>query len=222
MTATTSSPEVATPPPRSKSHLVALIVLALIGVAFAARIRSGGFIPGDDRILRFFAGLEAFAPKVVTNVVKLTSWLGSVLFVGPLSIYLARKYIRRSRHVAYVLPIAAIGASFVHLFIKIGLPRLRPTLFAALVKAPGEGTFPSGHAVNSAAFAMAAWLAVERLAPRWSRAFGLVACVLVAWVGCTRLYLQVHWPSDVVGGFAIGAAWALLVDQIVRLIHREA
>jgi undecaprenyl-diphosphatase len=171
---------------------------------------------GDEAVLRFFHGI-VFEP--LTSIVKLTSWLGSVFFVGPASVAYARWMVRRSRADAFQLPLAGLGASFVHLFLKILVPRPRPHLFAALVKAPGEGTFPSGHGVNITAFTVAAAFVAARYWPERTRTIAIVSTIVIAWVCATRLYLQVHWPSDVVSGVVIGATWALFLEVV---LHKES
>ncbi len=83
--------------------------------------------------------------------------------------------------------------------------------------------FPSGHAMGVAALVttglLLAWPALGRAARRWWLAAGIALCVLV---GLTRLWLGVHWLSDVVGGEAFGAGWTLLVVSVFgRLAARR-
>ncbi|HYI39036.1 MAG TPA: phosphatase PAP2 family protein [Allosphingosinicella sp.] len=72
--------------------------------------------------------------------------------------------------------------------------------------------FPSGHSAN----AMAGWLAIALLAasPRLRRPAVALALAIALITGLCRLVLQVHWPSDVVGGWAFGAAWTLLLVRL--------
>jgi undecaprenyl-diphosphatase len=75
-----------------------------------------------------------------------------------------------------------------------------------------SSSFPSGHAGNSmAVFLTIALVAVPR-AHRIPAIFGAVLASLV--VGCTRPYLGVHWPSDVIGGWSLGAAIAIVIGSI--------
>lgn len=197
-----------------RKRLIALGVLFVCAVLFAIRFsKNNGPTIGDEAVLRFF---DSIVSAPLTPIVKVTSWLGSVVFVGPSSVLLARRVVRRSRADAWLLPLAALGASFVHLFLKKTIPRPRPRLFAAIVDAPGEGTFPSGHAVNITAFALAASLVAARVWPERARTIAIVATTAIVWVCATRLYLQVHWPSDVVSGVVIGATWALFLEIVLR------
>ena len=72
--------------------------------------------------------------------------------------------------------------------------------------------FPSGHSAN----AMAGWLAIALLAasPRLRVPAVVLALAVAIVTGLCRLVLQVHWPSDVIGGWAFGAAWTLLLVRL--------
>ena len=72
--------------------------------------------------------------------------------------------------------------------------------------------FPSGHSAN----AMAGWLAIALLAasPRLRRPAVALALAIAFVTGLCRLVLQVHWPTDVIGGWAFGAAWTLLLVRL--------
>lgn len=189
-----------------RKRLVALIVCLAISVGFVLRMRDPSEPAFDAPILR---ALHAIEGRALTFVFNVTSWLGSIVVVGPLSILLARRIVATSRPRAWAIVISAIGASLVHTAIKMSLPRARPQLFPMLGLHPGEGTFPSGHAVNVTAMFLAIALAWHR---RWVI---VLSAIVIPWVGIGRLYLQVHWPSDVLAGWFIGAAWALLVDVVV-------
>ena len=96
---------------------------------------------------------------------------------------------------------------------KFGVHRLRPDDLEHLVPVKSL-SFPSAHAANS----MMLWLTLALLTapPRW-RAPAMVAALTVAFlVGLTRPMLGVHWPSDVVGGWAFGAAWVLAMVSLAE------
>jgi undecaprenyl-diphosphatase len=93
------------------------------------------------------------------------------------------------------------------------LLRARPELFPSLISIPPDAAFPSGHAAQMMSVAVAIWLVV----PAGCRlALGLVLLTVSLSVGWSRIYLQVHWPSDVMAGWAIGALTAVLVDLAFR------
>lgn len=95
--------------------------------------------------------------------------------------------------------------------LKLFFDRARPDPLGHVV-AVHSMAFPSGHSAN----AMAGWLGIALLAaPPWLRVPAIVFALSVALVvGVSRMVLGVHWPSDVVGGWALGAAWTLLLVRL--------
>jgi undecaprenyl-diphosphatase len=94
--------------------------------------------------------------------------------------------------------------------VKWEVARPRPTIVPHLVEV-GNASFPSGHAAGSAAIYLTlAALASQVLRDRAARHAVLVmAILLVGMIGCSRVYLGVHWPSDVLAGWSFGTVWAL-------------
>ena len=92
---------------------------------------------------------------------------------------------------------------------KAAVGRERPLLWPRVVEQGGE-SFPSEHALGSAAlFPLIAWEAARRWPRRAVPAYTL-AVAGALWLGIGRLYLGVHWPSDVLAGWCAGAVWALV------------
>ncbi len=108
------------------------------------------------------------------------------------------------------LAAAAITGSIAVTLLKHGFGRPRPELIDHLV-ATQTLSFPSGHAANSALIYLTiAALAGDHETSRPARIYLLaVAITLTLLIGLSRVYLGVHWPSDVLAGWTFGAAWAL-------------
>jgi undecaprenyl-diphosphatase len=102
--------------------------------------------------------------------------------------------------------------------IKVVIGRDRPGLDTRVVTADGF-SFPSGHSASSlVGFALIAWL-ICMCTPRrtvWATA-GIAALLLTIAVGVSRIYLGVHYPSDVLGGWTLGLTWLTAVAVAVRL-----
>lgn len=130
------------------------------------------------------------------------------------------------------LGIAAAGtigfASVLNSTVKFGVGRARPDLLPPLVTERGY-SFPSGHsALSTVAYGILALLVIHSDLPRsLKRAIVAALVVLILLVGLSRVYLGVHYPSDVLGGWLSGTAIVLLFEALVRSrlsprISREA
>lgn len=86
-----------------------------------------------------------------------------------------------------------------------------------------SNSFPSGHSTLSAATYLTLAVLISHLEPnRWTKAMVfVVAAALVIGIGFSRVYLGVHWPSDVLAGWSLGAAWALAAWTVLRRIARR-
>lgn len=136
------------------------------------------------------------------------TWLGSVTVLLPLVLAAGILLWRRGHHgEARFLIVALAGASLLVQLAKHIALRHRPDLFSALVSVASPLSFPSAHAVQVTAVAASALVVVARLAPRywhWA-APALISAVLL--VGFSRIYLQVHFPSDVLAGSIAAGFW---------------
>lgn len=108
-----------------------------------------------------------------------------------------------------VLLAAVIGEALITDFLKTLFDRERPDVLTHLVRVSNE-SFPSGHASSAAALYLPLGLLATKFAKRpAARAYILTGAVaLVFLIGVSRVYLGVHYPSDVVAGWCVGAAWA--------------
>jgi len=119
-----------------------------------------------------------------------------------------RRYGRRREALAMLLALG-LGEGFNYVF-KLFFQRARPDLWETLIHLDSF-SFPSGHAMGSTiVYGSAAFLFAAAF-PRFRWAFRLGAAVLVFLIGLSRVYLGVHWPSDVLGGFAAGLVVVFIV-----------
>lgn len=107
------------------------------------------------------------------------------------------------------------GAYQIYTLLKVFIGRERPTLSPLYDIA--SKAFPSGHAAAAAAcFGALGFFALHRLPRPWSIAITSLCAGMIVLIGVTRVYLGVHWPTDVFGGWALGLAWVAVVALIVR------
>jgi undecaprenyl-diphosphatase len=126
------------------------------------------------------------------------------------------------RHAALTLFIAMAGGQMMSLLLKIGFGRPRPEL--AFPPLPAfTASFPSGHSLMAAVTYLTIGVLLASGEARFRVKLYLLACgvVIAILVGISRVYLGLHWPSDIAAGWAIGAAWAALSWVTLRWLQRR-
>jgi undecaprenyl-diphosphatase len=120
----------------------------------------------------------------------------------------------RRRREALFLAVSCGGAGLLNIALKLFFQRARPDAAVEyLVRAPSSFSFPSGHAMGSAAVfaSLAIVVQVLRSSQLQHISAAVAAFVLATSIGVSRIYLGVHFPSDVLGGQLAAAAWVSLV-----------
>lgn len=186
------------------SLMATLAVSLFVVVAYIVVIgRDPGPTPGDMTATDVVEYLEA---GWLTSVAKVVTFLGSGGFVWALTALCAVLLAARRRWTEFGVLLAGMTLTSIG-FHEIKDAVDRPRLDGGLVAASGS-SFPSGHAAHSVLYVWIAVTIVLRLRPGMARAAAVVAAgiALTALVGLSRVYLNVHYLSDVSGGWALGAA----------------
>lgn len=188
------------------------LVLAVGAVAgFAAvadEVMEGETRAFDVAVLRWME--RQHTPQFDVWAMEVTS-LGSGLVVAmTVAISSVFLWVTRHRYSVALLWVALLGSGLITRTLKTIFDRPRPDVFPWQAHYVDHGSFPSGHATTSMVVYLTLAYLVGRLADtRRLRALTLlVAAVLIALIGLSRLYLGVHYPSDVIAGYAVGFAWA--------------
>jgi membrane-associated phospholipid phosphatase len=207
-----------------------IFLLISLGVAVGALILFGWLaeevMEGDttqfDAAIR--TAIHNHATPLLTSIVQGFSFLGSVGWVASFGALVGCVciYFKRPR-IAGFLAIAMIGAATLDSVLKIAFHRLRPVAYYGV--SPRSYSFPSGHALGSVCFygILAAVLSDRVTSRKQKFLIWLIAALLVAAIGFSRIYLGVHYPSDVIAGYLAGAVWVTavtIVDEIL-LDRRE-
>lgn len=123
---------------------------------------------------------------------------------------------------ALMLLVATLGGTAISEGLKVGFNRPRPDLVAHIVETTSM-SFPSGHAMLSAVTYLTLGALIARTQSRRSlRGYVLSAAVLLTLlIGMSRVYLGVHWPTDVLAGWCLGAAWAMLCWVVATWLTRD-
>jgi len=128
---------------------------------------------------------------------------------------------RRSWRPAAMLALTVGGAILLEAIVRGAVDRARPPAELWIGHYSGAA-FPSGHAAQAVAFyGVLALIASSGRAPRQRALLWSAAAVLALVVGASRLYLGAHWLTDVLGGYALGGAWLILVMAIFLLAARD-
>lgn len=169
----------------------------------------------DLHVLRTVAALRL--PWLTISFVDITA-LGSLTLLGLVMICAAVPLFRiGDRRGALQLLVAVLGAGVWTLLTKRLFARARPDLDDRLLDVHGF-SFPSGHSAGAAALYITLALVLGRhvrtIAGR--TLLGVACTVLVALIAFSRVYLGVHYPSDVVSGILFGGGWALLLTAVIE------
>jgi undecaprenyl-diphosphatase len=173
-----------------------------------------GPTPGDTTAMEI---AEQLRSGWLTGFAKVFTYLGSYLVIGPLVLLAAALLAAGRRRPELWVLVAGAAIVFVGVHeLKVAVDRPRPP--GGLVGA-SSASFPSGHAAYSTFYVWLAVTIVMRLRPGMARGALLVVAgiALTALVGLSRVYLSVHYLSDVSGGWALGAA-AFSLSAAVALV----
>lgn len=173
----------------------------------------------DEPVLAWFYG---FVSPTGVRLALILSTIGGVEVMIGLSVLIAVALLFRSHREAVFFAASMTGASVIMGLTKVVLARPRPELFPDVdYWQTASPSFPSGHATGSAAFALTLFFVVRRLAPRWQVLAGALGVIFCLAVSASRLYLQVHYPSDILAGLALGSGWVLGVNAIYHFQTRD-
>lgn len=186
--------------------------------AMAALVRAGVTQSVDESVLRWFEGRRSpLRDELMGQITTLGN--GVVLWM---LVLVSCVFLWQTRHhwSVYLLLIAVIGGSFLNEALKRAFGRPRPNVVEH-VDIVSSLSFPSGHAmVSLITYGSVAYL-VGRLepTPRLRRTTWAFATVIIFAIGVSRLYLGVHYPSDVIAGFIAGLAWLAFVAAGITAVR---
>lgn len=205
---------------------VLLLVLAWGFIVLAGEMLEGDTQGFDERILSSLRRPENRAipigPSWLRGAALDMTALGSPFVLGlavlAISGFLA---LQQSYRTAVFVLLASTGGSLLNTLLKSGFSRTRPTIVPHLREVMSP-SFPSGHAMTSAAVYLTLGALLMRLSKRRLTKFYCiaVAMLLTGLVGVSRVYLGVHYPTDVLAGWIVGLSWALLCWLVERLLEK--
>lgn len=159
--------------------------------------------------LRIQAMVHAHASPGMTRVMEALSFVGSPQFLVPLvAVIAALMWWRKWRRQSLLLMSSLVGAAVLDAVLKLHFKRVRPDVTWALAHEHSY-SFPSGHSVEAVVlYGTLLYLCLRRAQNVWVRVVMVVTAFAMAiGIGISRIYLGVHYPSDVLAGYACGCIW---------------
>ncbi len=196
--------------------LLALGGFTLLAIGFLGVMRfvvSGASQSYDERVL---LAINAWSTPLLDTTMRTITDFGSV-GVAAVVVIAALLYVRNHHTYRALFIVSAVGgAAILSVVLKLLFSRPRPDLWQHLV-VEETFSFPSGHAIASSALAFSVMILLWRTRYRWLGVITGVVYMLT--IGFSRMYLGVHYPTDIIAGWLVSAAWVLLVATM--LWHRR-
>ncbi|HEX2764332.1 MAG TPA: phosphatase PAP2 family protein [Allosphingosinicella sp.] len=217
---------------RIESRIIVVFLIlasaALLFLSLGSEVLEGETFAFDPWLL---AGLRSTSdPSLPVGPAWLRSMMIDLTALGGVSVLtiitvIATGYLLAVRKYATAsfLVAAVTGGALASTLLKTIYARPRPELVAHLVEV-NSASFPSGHAMNSAITYLTIGVLLARAEQdRRVRIYLLtVAIALTLAIGFSRVYLGVHWPSDVIAGWCVGGTWAILCSLAARRFSASA
>jgi undecaprenyl-diphosphatase len=218
--------------PRIHARRAIFVALIVVGACWAFleladAVDRGSTRSVDERILTFLRRPEDLAtphgPAWLVQAGRDLTALGgpTILFFAIVAAagYLA---MRRKTVTMILVLVSGIGAMFAGALLKHAYGRERPSLVPHLLEVSSP-SFPSGHAMSSAAVYLSLGLLLAKVQSRRIEKLYILGTTmfLTLLVGLTRIYLGVHYPSDVLAGWMAGGAWALACGSVAEAYERR-
>jgi undecaprenyl-diphosphatase len=200
---------------------IAAVVTFAAGASCAIVVAlRGGWTHGLPREIALLESLHVQLPRVLDWIVVSLPWLGTNLVfipvLGPACWYLWRH--RGRPNIATIIAVTTLGNYLIGTALKMAFARPRPALWSARGEYTGA-SYPSGHAM--AVMSVIGLLAVviyEERGAVWPFAVWLALLIATCY---SRLYLGVHWPTDILGGLLAGGVWFVGVLWARRRVQTE-
>lgn len=206
----------------SLEMLVVLSLLTVSVIAFAVITRRIFFLKNEKFDYQVFDFLKSHVSERNNDIMLFFTFLGTHIFLIPASLVLIFIFLFIKKHRWYSIKIPAIALSSVALMfiLKNLFGRQRPDI--PLLREAKGLSYPSGHALMSVTFygllIYIVWKTVKNKWIKWTLIVSLILLILI--IGFSRIYLRVHYPSDVLAGFATGIVWLFVSLYILRRVEK--
>lgn len=205
-------------------HALLGVVLSVVLIGLFAEIADAigdnGLLVTIDQLVTGW--LQQHGTEWGEGVFYGVSLLGSVVVSVVLAIAIVWYLVKKDRWRAGLVAVAGVGGTLLNMLLKSIFHRGRPEVASEFVHR-ASWSFPSGHAMESTVgYGILAYLLITHVQGTGKRrAFVGATVILVALIGFSRVYLGVHYMSDVIGGFLAGGTWLMVCISGDRFARRE-
>jgi undecaprenyl-diphosphatase len=213
--------------PRVRHALIGAAAAFAMFLMLAWAVSAGWLLRFDAAVLGAFRQsadhVEPLGPGWLEALFGDVTSLGSFTVLGALvAVVFGFLWLDGKHHAALLVVLSAISGVLLSTLLKASFERPRPDLITHLAHV-STASFPSGHAMLSAIIYLTLGVLIARVqTTRGLRIYPiLVAIALAALIGLSRLYLGVHWPSDVLAGWMVGVGWALLCYAVAGWLQQR-
>ncbi|MCK1992006.1 phosphatase PAP2 family protein [Peribacillus muralis] len=182
-------------------------VLALIGFSFMAfAVSANDYLNFDSKVMALIQGWES---PLLTGIMKFFTYIGSTGSIIVLSLFILFFLYKVLKHrlelILFIVVMA--GSPLLNVLVKLCFQRTRPDLHR-LIEIGGY-SFPSGHAMNAMSlYGILTFLLWRHIKARAGRIVLIViGTMMILAIGISRIYLGVHYPSDIIAGYLAGGFW---------------
>jgi membrane-associated phospholipid phosphatase len=199
--------------------VLVLFLFSLISLAFIINAIFGLENTAFD--MRVFDSIRPYVNDANTRIMQFITIFATGEFLVPANITLALFFLlKKHRWYSLTVPVVSLGSFLVMSLAKLLFSRARPD--DPVFRAALGFSFPSGHAMSAMTFygllIYLVWKNVDNIILKWILTFLLV--VFIHLIGFSRIYLRVHYASDVMAGFSLGLIWLVLSLWVVHRIEK--
>ncbi|MCM3601287.1 phosphatase PAP2 family protein [Robertmurraya korlensis] len=196
-----------------KTQLLIAFIISLVSLlafsVMAILVRRNTIVSFDSRIISFVQGLES---PWLTTIMRFFTFIGDtipVIFLTLVSLFILYKVLNHRAELVLFVAVM-VGANILFLTLKMFFQRARPDLHR-LAEATNY-SFPSGHATMAfALYGVLTFLLWRHINTSFKRKMHIIVSgIVILSIGISRIYLGVHYPSDILAGYFISAFWLLL------------
>lgn len=198
---------------RTKTIVLGLMLLLFVVIGFIVKGTSEGIL-FDIKVMDY---IHSETNEGLLGVMKFISFIGSEKFLIPaIGIIVLYNLLKKDFYISKLLILSTLGSYLLNFLLKLFFQRGRP--FDYFLVNQGGLSYPSGHSmVTMTLYSTIAFLLAKKTESICAkRLIYLLSFVMICLMGMSRLYLGVHWPTDIVGGYLMGYIFYSILTATVK------